>query len=304
MLWEDENYVKLYTRDTPTWKALRWEAKATLALLLRKLDKAGLLECGRLGRAAVGLMVDVPEHVVMAGLEDLERHEVIAWHGNTLEMPNYEEAQEARKSDVLRKREQRQKAKDRARASASKNAETIPQTETSDTEPAQPIENRDDDVTRGHTASQDVTRRHSPDTPDTPDTPDNKASAGKKARLRSPKPTDPRFPGLKTMLLRVFLEIRGAEYDFGIAPAADSRAINKLVGHDVGEVEKRWRRGLNWPAGYLRASGIAKFVKDWQSYAEDPNVVSFRKPSDIRKSPVRAEDIKHSAAVGDVTHDF
>lgn len=154
MRWPDETYVKLYTRDTPTWKALTWEGRALLPLLMRKLDKAGLLECGQLGRAAVGLMVEMPEAVVIAGLGSLERLGVVVWHGNTLEMPKFEDAQEARASDLQRKREQRARAKDAAKAEAI----------------AQLRENSPVDVTRGHAVSHEVTPRHnSPDTTDSPD---------------------------------------------------------------------------------------------------------------------------------------
>ena len=47
MRWEDENYVRLYTRDTTDWKLLSWEARALFVLLMRKLDRAGILELGR-----------------------------------------------------------------------------------------------------------------------------------------------------------------------------------------------------------------------------------------------------------------
>jgi hypothetical protein len=53
MRWPDESYVKLYTRDTPTWRAMAWQARALLPLLMRKVDKAGLMECGSLGRGAI-----------------------------------------------------------------------------------------------------------------------------------------------------------------------------------------------------------------------------------------------------------
>lgn len=118
MRWCDERYVKLYSRDTPTWLAMRWEARALLPLLLRKLDNAGLMELGPLARNGVARMVDLPWEVVGPGLDDLERLGVIAWRGNTLEAPNFIEAQEARKTDAQRKRDQRSRDRDHARAQA------------------------------------------------------------------------------------------------------------------------------------------------------------------------------------------
>jgi hypothetical protein len=116
MRFEDEQYVKLYKRDTPTWKAMRWEARALLPLLLRVLDGAGLMECGELGRGAVALMVALPEEVCGPGLVDLERLGVLKWHGNVLEMPKFLEGQEARKTETAKKQGQRQAARDKARA--------------------------------------------------------------------------------------------------------------------------------------------------------------------------------------------
>ena len=34
MRWEDERYVRVYTRDTPEWCLLSWEARALFLLLL------------------------------------------------------------------------------------------------------------------------------------------------------------------------------------------------------------------------------------------------------------------------------
>lgn len=44
MNWSDERYVKLYERDTLTWP---WQAKCVFALLLRKVDRSGVLDTGR-----------------------------------------------------------------------------------------------------------------------------------------------------------------------------------------------------------------------------------------------------------------
>lgn len=178
MRWEDESYVKLYVRDTPTWKAMNWQARCLWPLLMRKLDKAGLMDCGALGRDAVPLMVELPPEVVESGLQSLERLGTIVWHGTILEAPKFEEAQEARASDVQRKREQRQRDKDRARAAS------IPPTAprvAADPEPQHTAipHGQSHGVTRGHTESQPVTPRQlNPDSPDTPAQPKNEAVFG------------------------------------------------------------------------------------------------------------------------------
>jgi len=113
MRFEDEHYVKLYTRDTPTWKAMSWQAKALWPLLMRRLDTVGSMDCGELGRVeTVSVMTDLPGEVVEPGLKDLERVKVVTWRrGDVLLAPKFIEAQEARKTEKLRKAEERQKAR-------------------------------------------------------------------------------------------------------------------------------------------------------------------------------------------------
>jgi hypothetical protein len=104
-------------------------------------------------------MVELPEEVVTAGLNSLERLGVVVWHGDTLEIPKFEEAQEARTSDVVRKREQRQADKDRLRAEALRNTQGVSH-----------------GVTRGHTESQPVTLQTSQTAQPSPDIPDKNNS--------------------------------------------------------------------------------------------------------------------------------
>ena len=53
MRWEDERYVRVYTRDTLNWLALSFEAQGVLVLLLRKLDRAGILDLGNHGKRGI-----------------------------------------------------------------------------------------------------------------------------------------------------------------------------------------------------------------------------------------------------------
>ena len=47
MNFEDEDYVRLYTRDTVTWELLGWEGHCVLTLMLRgKFDRAGVFVTG------------------------------------------------------------------------------------------------------------------------------------------------------------------------------------------------------------------------------------------------------------------
>ncbi len=114
MRWEDERYVRLYTRDTATWKLLPWQAKALLPLLLRKLDRAGVVDLGDDDpHEAVAALTDMPVELVAVGLPEILKRKSLVLIGSQLCMPKFIEAQEAHQSDAARKRAQRER--DRAR---------------------------------------------------------------------------------------------------------------------------------------------------------------------------------------------
>lgn len=121
MRFEDEQYVKVYKRDTATWKAMNWQGRAIISLLIRKADGAGLMETSSLGRVeGVSALIDMPPEVVAAGLDSLVRLKVVQWlKGDILLLPRYVEAQEARKTESAKKRGQRETARDAARAQES-----------------------------------------------------------------------------------------------------------------------------------------------------------------------------------------
>lgn len=119
MRWEDERYVRVYTRDTGEWLALGWEAQALFMLLLRKADRAGLVPTGKAGirglAALAGMPLDVVQRVAPLLLEDGCLREATGGYV----IPNFITAQEARASDAQRKRDQRERDRDKAIASGS-----------------------------------------------------------------------------------------------------------------------------------------------------------------------------------------
>lgn len=114
MRWEDERYVRLYTRDTADWLALSFEAQGLLALILRKVDRAGLMPLGKQGKKAVAVTIGHGARwkTLAPALEELLADGCIAIRGDTLVVPNFIEAQEAAASDAQRKRESRARARD------------------------------------------------------------------------------------------------------------------------------------------------------------------------------------------------
>jgi len=117
-------------------------AQALLCFLLRKVDRAGVMDLGGNEPArAVAAVVRMPLDVVERTLPELTKAGVFEIGATAMVMPNYIEAQEAKSSDKQRQSESRGRRRDRARAGAD-----VTQRDTS----SHP-------VTRGHDVSHDVT---------------------------------------------------------------------------------------------------------------------------------------------------
>ena len=142
MRWEDERYVKVYTRDTPEWCVLSWEARACFLLLIRAVDRAGMLRLGPAGAKSLAALIRVPVDVVERVLPELEADGCVRVKDGTIVVPNFCEAQEARQSDKARART----ARERARASVIDEKECADDTSHGVTGPSH-------GVTPNHTAS-------------------------------------------------------------------------------------------------------------------------------------------------------
>lgn len=109
--WSDERYVRLYTRDTPQWQCLSFLAQGLFCLLLRKVDRAGVLPLGRMGRKAVFVSVGHAHQAAMLdpALDELLADGCVEIRGDDLVVPNFIEAQEAEASDKARARASRER---------------------------------------------------------------------------------------------------------------------------------------------------------------------------------------------------
>lgn len=118
MRWEDERYVRVYTRDTTDWLAFSFEAQALLLMLLRKVDRAGILPLGKHGKRGVAIAIGHPrewERLESAFEELLADGCVrVSPDGTRLVIPNFIFAQEARASDKSRQQKSREFARDLA----------------------------------------------------------------------------------------------------------------------------------------------------------------------------------------------
>lgn len=121
MDWQDERYVRLFTRDTPEWICWPWQARCVLAMLLRKVDRTGAIGCGRLGVRGLAAAIGLPEDVTRVGLEALVEDGCVvstktqdargAAGQLVVAVRNFIEAQEAVRSDAARQRDHREQVR-------------------------------------------------------------------------------------------------------------------------------------------------------------------------------------------------
>lgn len=146
MDWANERYVRIYTRDTADLLAIGWEGRAVLWEVLRKCDRAGVLDGDP---DTLPDMLRMPREITEAGLPRLLKRGVVE-EGEIDGSPcfvvvNFLDAQEAKQSDCQRKRESRARRRERARLPENVTARDSKVTE------------RDQNVTGSHTPSQSVT---------------------------------------------------------------------------------------------------------------------------------------------------
>jgi hypothetical protein len=266
MRWEDERYVRVYTRDTITWKMLPWQAKCVFPLLLRVVDRAGLLDVGDYGTEGMAALLGIPEEIVTPGLEALTRRGVVIQAGGKLLIPNFLEAQEAAASDIARQR----KARELARDIANRDRVLPDSPVTKRDEPSQNVTERHElsrAVTDGHEMSQAVTPSlPSLAVPSVPKAADEKPSAPRRAKRDKP-PTDPRHRPLQDRLEVTFLEVAGSQY--GHQGGRDATALMELLRlacGDMDDVDRRWRLGLRGE-GWKRCATFGDLVRKWNEFA-------------------------------------
>ena len=152
MDWSDETWVKLYRRDTTDWLALSIGARGLFCLLLRAVNRAGVLDLGKSGPRAVAVHLRGPWPEVEPLLAELTADGCVQIRGNQLVVPNFIAAQEAAQSDKARARSHRERKRDEALGITKRDA-TVTNREPS-------VTSRDENVTTGHAASRAVTPRH------------------------------------------------------------------------------------------------------------------------------------------------
>lgn len=125
MNFEDEEYIRVYTRNTATTKKLGWEGRTVLWHLERIVQKSGVLELeeGDDLVEVVAALCDLPEDITKLGLVRLASRGVTVRHAASLEIVRFVEAQNAKRSDRLRAQDYRDRQKAEALISVEKRAD-------------------------------------------------------------------------------------------------------------------------------------------------------------------------------------
>jgi hypothetical protein len=142
--WSNEEYVRLYTRETADDLELSWEALALWRALLIRFDRAGLIQVKN-GWASVSRLVRMPIEIVTQTGPELVRDGRVRLIDGAVYAPNFTEAQTTSKSDKARQKESRE----RRRATAGEAAQVLDTT--------LPSHDVSQPVTPSHTQSQNVT---------------------------------------------------------------------------------------------------------------------------------------------------
>jgi hypothetical protein len=119
MDWANERYVRFYTRDTPEWIALGWDAQNLEMQLTRKVDRSGVLDLGKLGPKAVAVVlhqVELWESRLCAALYKLVEDGRVLIIGDKLIIPDFVPQQETPQSDRQRQAESRARRREQALA--------------------------------------------------------------------------------------------------------------------------------------------------------------------------------------------
>lgn len=149
MDWSNEDYVRMYTRETSDDLLLSWKAVALWRAMLCKFDRAGLIATRR-GSRGLAALVRIPHEVVEPALAELIDDGRVQCKEVGYFAPNFLAAQSATKSDRQRQREARERRASETHALPNVNESNID------------VTSRDSGVTFRDEMSRAVTPRHAP----------------------------------------------------------------------------------------------------------------------------------------------
>lgn len=302
MNFEEEDYIRVYTRDTATWNALGWDGQCVLLQTMRKVGRrTGVFEVGTLDPVeALSFALRAPVKTVRVGLERMVSLGVAVVADGKIVLPKFLKAQWARRTDAARKRESR----DSQRVLSDGDTDGI-------------LREIVPPVTLGHTESQPVTLQSNPPNPIQPNGSEDPASpptaqpTAKPARSkRIPEKPELLGPGW-----------RPPEKAWGVAlvkfecSIADlERALPEfryhwIEGKGAGTMRgpkawvRTWMNRMAWLAQngqlYSAKSGAVAHEKARQDEAKRPYHELFREePAEPAASPAEAQQALQRIAAG------
>ena len=262
----NERYVRLYTRETTTWRLLGWQGQALLPQLLRMVDRSGVLDlAGATPTEAVAAgLPGWPVEVVDVGLSALIARGVVKHIRSALVWGRFLEAQECAMTDAQRAREMRARRRDQAGASHNvTDAAKEPENSIPSSRPVTP--------------SHSVSLQPCFTTPPLPATPEEEPTAPSRARARDAATTDPPPAPKRQSRKRQAAEPAvpwPAGWTFGEAEAATARkygAPTDEAARRAWEAFEAWAASkgatyARWPAAWAtRCMGLrdGKYGQTW-----------------------------------------
>jgi uncharacterized phage protein (TIGR02220 family) len=289
--WSNELFVRLYIRDSADWRVLPWQSRLLFPALMRKVDRAGVLETKH-GVRGVAVLVDAPVDFVTVGMDGLLADGCVVQHERGYLLPNFMAAQEANMSDKARAKLYRDKRKAEALASVTGRDAGVTR--------------REFNVTEHHAPSRVVTLRREEEIREEERQggaggaplaagPTASQSNGRQGR-KKPKPSDP-TPEESLAIERVLAKLSertGREYR-ATTLAHARRVLRLLRDRDPGQ------------SLHDREMDLRKVVWDRANeWAEDPKMSQYLRPSTLfgpEKFPdylaqARAADAAYRASNG------
>lgn len=216
MNWSDEKYVKLYVRQTATWRMWPWQARCVFPLLLQVANGAGLLDVG--GKdplTGLSVLIMVPREVVELAVAALLEDGTLERVTTGFLIPKFLEAQEATKTEARKKADQRERERAKARVT---------------TQPP---------VTECPVVSPGVTECPPPAQPSPAQPSPKKLSTASRSK---PNDAHPEHQATIDAMALAFTAERGAKYPFS---TRDAGAVRRMLKGNPPEVIKHaWVRAL------------------------------------------------------------
>lgn len=302
MNWPDEKYVKVYTRDTLTWKSWCWQARTVFSLLVRKLDGAGLIETGRMDPVdALALQLDLPREVVAAGLPPIIDCGTAEMVPGGLLVPKWIEAQESTKTEAQKKRDQRSRVRDQRRIAQVSEIRQAPVPECPALSPAVPLQPSPAQPSPT-TSPEKIAGELLPapgilqplfasEVPVVNEPRYGKPKTPPKSRVTPP---DPRHAPLVKALMEASPGYAFRGRDAGAV--TDLLALADAIKAPPREAVTRWQRALR-RNDFPKVRTLSELVTHWEHFATDAPAPRLK----VANGPIEPT---HTHGVGDLTHEL